>query len=62
MTIAIPEDKQTCPQYFETIRASLKDILGDLAIRIDHIGSTSVPNPGAKDIIDIQTNVEELTV
>ena len=48
------------PQEFETLRASLSKILGDLALRIDHIGSTSVPGLGAKDIIDIQVTVKEL--
>lgn len=45
---------------FERIKLSLWEILGDLALRIDHIGSTSVPGLGAKDIIDIQVTVEEL--
>jgi GrpB-like predicted nucleotidyltransferase (UPF0157 family) len=31
-----------------------------LALRIDHIGSTSVSGLGAKDIIDIQITVKEL--
>jgi len=30
-------------------------------MRIDHIGSTSIPGLGAKDIIDIQVTVRELT-
>ncbi|HSJ87320.1 MAG TPA: GrpB family protein [Anaerolineales bacterium] len=47
-------------EEFESIRASLKETLGDLALRIDHIGSTSVPGLGAKDIIDIQITVKEL--
>lgn len=45
---------------FEVIRSSLQEILGPLALRIDHIGSTSVPGLGAKDIIDIQVTVQEL--
>ena len=45
---------------FETLRASLSKILGGLALRIDHIGSTSVPGLGAKDIIDIQITVKAL--
>ena len=32
-----------------------------LALRIDHIGSTSVPGLGAKDVIDIQITVQALT-
>jgi GrpB-like predicted nucleotidyltransferase (UPF0157 family) len=31
-----------------------------LALRIDHIGSTSVPGLGAKDVIDVQITVKEL--
>lgn len=45
---------------FEIVRLDLLEILGDLALRIDHIGSTSVPGLGAKDIIDIQVTVSEL--
>ncbi|MEL7509324.1 MAG: GrpB family protein [Cyanobacteria bacterium J06554_1] len=49
------------PQEFETIKTSLSEILGPLALRIDHIGSTSVPGLGAKDVIDIQITVQTLT-
>jgi GrpB-like predicted nucleotidyltransferase (UPF0157 family) len=49
------------PQEFETIRADLLNILGPLALRVDHIGSTSVPGLGAKDIIDVQITVSALT-
>jgi GrpB-like predicted nucleotidyltransferase (UPF0157 family) len=49
------------PTEFEAIRSSLLDILGPVALRIDHIGSTSVPGLGAKDVIDIQITVEALT-
>jgi len=46
---------------FESIRSQLKVALGSLAVQIDHIGSTSVPGLGAKNIIDIQVTVKELT-
>ncbi|NUM48328.1 MAG: GrpB family protein [Anaerolineales bacterium] len=45
------------PAEFETIRADLARVLGARAVRIDHIGSTSVPGLGAKDVIDIQITV-----
>ena len=45
---------------FKRIKSSLHAILGDLALRIDHIGSTSVPGLGAKDVIDVQITVKEL--
>jgi GrpB-like predicted nucleotidyltransferase (UPF0157 family) len=48
------------PSEFAAIAASLRTALGDLALRIDHIGSTSVPGLDAKDVIDIQVTVEEL--
>ena len=48
------------PEEFESIKSSLQAILGDLALRIDHIGSTSVPGLGAKDVIDIQITVKAL--
>jgi GrpB-like predicted nucleotidyltransferase (UPF0157 family) len=49
------------PQEFEAIRADLLNILGPLALHVDHIGSTSVPGLGAKDVIDVQITVAALT-
>lgn len=37
--------------------SKLRNSLGDLAVRIDHVGSTSVFNLEAKPIIDIQISV-----
>ncbi|MCP3977226.1 MAG: GrpB family protein, partial [bacterium] len=48
------------PDEFGTIAADLREVLGDVALRIDHIGSTSVPGLGAKDVIDVQVTVAEL--
>jgi GrpB-like predicted nucleotidyltransferase (UPF0157 family) len=42
------------PTAFAEIAAHLHSALGDLALRIDHIGSTSIPGLAAKDIIDVQ--------
>jgi GrpB-like predicted nucleotidyltransferase (UPF0157 family) len=47
-------------QEFRSLGGVLRDCLGDLALRIGHIGSTSVPGLAAKDIIDIQVTVTEL--
>jgi len=46
------------PAEFEQIAAVLRRGLGSLALRIDHIGSTSVPGLDAKDIIDLQVGVD----
>jgi GrpB-like predicted nucleotidyltransferase (UPF0157 family) len=35
--------------------------LGDLALRVDHIGSTAVPGLAAKDIVDIQVTVADFS-
>lgn len=45
---------------FQQIGQQLRQILGDAALRIDHIGSTSVPDLAAKDIIDVQISVASL--
>jgi GrpB-like predicted nucleotidyltransferase (UPF0157 family) len=49
------------PREFEEIGARLRSALGVLALRIDHVGSTSVPGLGAKDVIDIQVTVASLS-
>ena len=54
-----PYQKQW-PFEFDSIRQDLDDLLGPLALRIDHIGSTSIPDLAAKDIIDIQITVADL--
>jgi GrpB-like predicted nucleotidyltransferase (UPF0157 family) len=61
MTILITPYDPRWPHEFEAVRSSLQEILGALALRIDHIGSTSVPGLGAKDVIDIQITVQALT-
>ncbi len=44
---------------FERVGMGLREILGGGAIRIDHIGSTSVPGLSAKDVIDVQVTVAD---
>jgi GrpB-like predicted nucleotidyltransferase (UPF0157 family) len=45
------------PIEFIEIALVLRETLGELAERIDHIGSTAIPGLGAKDIIDVQITV-----
>src|SRR5262245_57552680 len=47
-------------EEFRQIAADLERALGPLQLRIDHIGSTSVPGLAAKDIIDVQVTVPAL--
>jgi len=48
------------PIEFEALGAAVRQVLGGLALRINHIGSTAVPGLAAKDIIDIQVTVAQL--
>jgi GrpB-like predicted nucleotidyltransferase (UPF0157 family) len=54
----VPYDNRW-PAEFAAIGAALRGALGDLAPRIDHIGSTSVPGLAAKDRIDVQLTVAD---
>jgi putative glutamine amidotransferase len=49
------------PARFEREVIELRAALGDLAVRIEHVGSTSVPGLAAKPVIDIQISVPSLT-
>ena len=59
--ISIVAYKSFWPNEFLEKGTVLRSILGDLALRIDHIGSTSVPGLVAKDVIDIQITADRLS-
>lgn len=48
------------PQAYERWRQRVAAALGRTAIRIEHVGSTSVPGLAAKPIVDIQVSVADL--
>jgi GrpB-like predicted nucleotidyltransferase (UPF0157 family) len=48
------------PERFKKRAAAVRDVLGPRAMRIDHIGSTSVPGLAAKDVLDLQVSVADL--
>ena len=45
------------PAQFAEEAERLHELLGDLAVRVDHVGSTSVPGLAAKPVIDVQVSV-----
>jgi len=45
------------PQRFAQLGGEVRRALGDIALRIDHIGSTAVPGLAAKPVIDMQISV-----
>ncbi|WP_227980072.1 GrpB family protein [Nocardia spumae] len=47
------------PQRFEKLAARLRSTLGAAALEIDHVGSTAVEGPAAKDVIDIDLIVAD---
>jgi len=57
--IQIVEYNPNWPAEFDHIAATVRGALGEKALRIDHIGSTSVPGLAAKDIIDVQVSVAQ---
>ena len=60
MNVEIHPYREAWPLEFRAIATALRQALGSVADRIDHIGSTAVPGLAAKDVIDIQVSVPEL--
>ena len=48
------------PSLFEAEASRIRSVLGGMAMRIDHNGSTSIPGMRAKPVIDIQVSVAAL--
>lgn len=48
------------PSRFETEERRLATALGEVAVRIEHVGSTSVPGLAAKPIVDIDVYVRAI--
>ncbi|OBI99585.1 dephospho-CoA kinase [Mycobacterium sp. 1465703.0] len=57
----VPPDRSWADQA-QRILNRLKTSCGHRALRVDHIGSTAVPDFPARDVIDIQITVESLAV
>ncbi len=55
----VPYD-HSWPKRFGELGRRLRAALGPLALRIDHIGSTAVPNLSAKPVIDLQISLAAL--
>jgi GrpB-like predicted nucleotidyltransferase (UPF0157 family) len=59
--IVVPYDKGW-PDEFEKIRSEISQALGDTALSIEHVGSTSVQGLWAKPIIDLDVVVADKKV
>lgn len=58
--IKIVKYQRNWPEEFAVLGKALRHGLGELASRIDHIGSTAVPGLASRDVIDIQITVRAL--
>jgi GrpB-like predicted nucleotidyltransferase (UPF0157 family) len=58
--IRIVDYDPSWPSRFDRWKQRLRTALGETAVRIEHVGSTSVPGLAAKSIIDIQISVRDL--
>lgn len=56
--IVVVDYEPEWPTLFLDLGGQLRNALGDVALRIDHIGSTAVPGLAAKPILDVQISVE----
>lgn len=50
----------TWPSLFQVEAALIREVLGALGLRIEHVGSTAVPGLAAKPVIDVQISVASL--
>ena len=60
MRVIVTEYQPAWVEQFEEEAQALKQILKENCLKIEHIGSTSVPNLAAKPIIDFLIIVEEI--
>lgn len=48
------------PARFDAEAVNIRRMLGELALRVEHVGSTAVPGLSAKPVVDIQVSVPSL--
>ena len=59
--LAIHEPDPEWPARFQELKKRIEAALGDGVVSIAHVGSTSVPGLPAKDVIDIDLTVHDVT-
>lgn len=56
-TITVVDYDPSWPARFERLRATIWPVVADLAVAVEHVGSTSVPGLAAKPVIDLDVVV-----
>ena len=59
--VVLPYD-ESWADHFTEIKAEIENALGELALRIEHVGSTAVPGLSAKPIIDLDIVIRDSSV
>jgi GrpB-like predicted nucleotidyltransferase (UPF0157 family) len=57
--VVIVDPDPAWPSWFAAEAARVAEVLGDVVVRIEHVGSTSVPGLPAKPIIDIDLQIAD---
>ncbi|HEY7280730.1 MAG TPA: GrpB family protein [Actinomycetota bacterium] len=57
MRVELVEYDPAWPRVFDAEAQRIREALGDVLLRVDHVGSTAVPGLAAKPVIDIQVSV-----
>jgi GrpB-like predicted nucleotidyltransferase (UPF0157 family) len=60
--IAVVDYDPSWPAMFETLHERISKALGDRALAIEHVGSTSIPGLAAKPVIDLDVLVRATDV
>lgn len=61
-TVVVVEHDDSWPAAFEAEAAAIRAVLGDLVVRVEHVGSTSVAGLAGKPIIDTQVAVRHIDI
>lgn len=61
LPLTIVEPDPSWPEAFATFKQRIEVALGDTALSIEHVGSTSVPGLPAKAVIDIDVTVYDIS-
>ncbi|WP_408894399.1 GrpB family protein [Paenibacillus taichungensis] len=59
-TIIIEEYNDEWPEMFSDLKSIIEQRLGNLVLRIEHVGSTAVPGLAAKPILDIDVVIDSM--
>ena len=59
--VIIEDYNPSWPLLFETLRSRIATVLNELAVSIEHIGSTAIPGLAAKPVIDIDVLLRSST-